>query len=226
MSGTSIDRLIFVAVVVVTVALVVDTSLIRIYSFSSNNPSLTNARIAIFVIIAIVGAVGQYLVLTFIKKRSIEIRRKGQLRLNIIHRIVAITQYLLLTILAAIILEMIMTPVYSTLMITIDVGISYVLAIAILVLLARRFFSWFKSNSNSVVLMYGLAASVLSCNAALTFAFFGNIMQSAVPYVGSYVGGSVSPFIPPGSLSDMLNYPYIISSVLSFMLSWVATILL
>jgi hypothetical protein len=32
-------------------------------------------------------------------------------------------------------------------------------------------------------------------------------MQSAVPCVGSYVGGSVSPFIPPGSLSDMLNYP-------------------
>jgi hypothetical protein len=226
LSGIRNDSLIFVVVAVIIAALVVDTSFIRIYSFSSNNPSLYNVRIAVFTVIAIVGTLGQYLVLEFIRKKSNEIRRKGQLHLNITHRIVTLTQYLFVVILAAIILEMVITSVYSTLMIIIAVGISYVLAIAILGFLSQRFFSWFRSNRNSVVLLYGLTSSILAVNAGITFAFVGSIMLSSVPYIGSYIGASISPFIAPGSLSDILNYPYVISSVISFISGWVATILL
>jgi hypothetical protein len=45
-----------------------------------------------------------------------------------------------------------------------------------------------------------------------------------VPYVQSYIGASITPFIAPGSLADILDYPYIITTVLSFMISWAATI--
>ena len=65
---------------------------------------------------------------------------------------------------------------------------------------------------------------MLAINAAFTLAFVGVIMINSQPYVLYYVGASQTPFIAPGSLVDLLNYPYIISTVLSFMISWIATI--
>jgi hypothetical protein len=220
------NKLIFLVVAVLVAALVLDTSLIRIYSFSSNRQSLSDIRIGLFLAIAIAYVAGQYLLLEFVKKKTREIRTKEQLHLKIIHRIVTIVQYILTALIVLIISEMILTSAYSILLVTVVVGISYTLAIAMLGLLAQRFFSWFKSNRNSVVLLYGLSGAMLAINAAFTFAFVGVILINSVPYVQSYVGASQTPFIAPGSLTDILNYPYIVSTVLSFMISWVATVMI
>lgn len=160
------------------------------------------------------------------KKKSREIRTKKQLHLKIIHRIVTIVQYVLTALLVVIISEMISTSTYSILIVAVIIGISYTLAMAMLGLLAQRFFSWFKSNRNLVVLLYGLSGAMLAINAAFTFTFVEAILINAVPYVHSYVGASQTPFIAPGSLADILNYPYILTTVLSFMITWVATVMI
>jgi uncharacterized membrane protein len=220
------NKLIFLMVAVLVVALVLDTSLVRIYSYSSNSQSLSDIRIGLFLAIAIAYVTGQYLLLEFVKKKSKEIRTKKQLHLKIIHRIVTIVQYVLTALLVVIISEMILTSSYSTLLLAVVVGISYIIAIAMLGLLAQRFFSWFKSNRNLVVLLYGLSGALLAINAAFTIAFIEVILINTVPYVQSYVGASVTPFIAPGSLADLLNFPYTLTTVLSFMISWVATIMI
>src|SRR2546428_11635092 len=195
------NKLIFLVVAVLVGALLLDTSLIRIYSVSSNSQSLTDIRIGLFLAIAIAYVAGQYLLLEFVKKKTREIRTKEQLHLKIIHRIVTIVQYVLTGLIVFIISEMIVTSAYSILLLTLVVGISYTLAIAMLGLLAQRFFSWFKSNRNSVVLLYGLSGAMLAINAAFTFAFVGVILINSVPYIQSYVGASQTPFIAPGSLT-------------------------
>lgn len=220
------NKLIFLVVAVLIVAMVLDTSLIRIYSYSSNSPSLSSIRIALFLAIVIACVTAQYLLLEFVKKKSREIRNKEQLHLKITHQIVTIVQYVLTALLAVIVSEMILTSIYSILLVQVIIGISYSLAIAMLGLLAQRFFSWFKSNRNVVVLLYGLSGVMLAINGTFTFAFVQVILINTVPYVQSYVGASVTPFIAPGSLADMLNYPYILTTVLSFMISWVATIVI
>ena len=199
------NKLIFIMVAVLVVAMVLDTSLVRIYSISSNIQTLSNIRIGLFLAIAIAYVTGQYLLLEFVKKKSREIRTKKQLHLKIIHRTVTIVQYLLTALLVVIISEMILTSSYSTLLLAIIVGISYILAIAMLGLLAQRFFSWFKSNRNLVVLLYGLSGAMLAINATFTIAFVEVILIDTVPYVQSYVGASVTLFIAPGSLADLLN---------------------
>ena len=220
------NKLIFLMVAVLVSALVLDTSLVRIYSYSSNSQYLSNIRIGLFLAIAIAYVAGQYLLLEFVKKKSMEIRTKEQLHLKIIHKVLTIVQYVLTALIVLIISEMIVTSAYSILLVTAVVGISYTLAIAMLGLLSQRFFSWFKSNRNSVVLLYGLSGVMLAINAAFTFAFVGVILINTIPYIQSYVGASQTPFIALGSLVDILNYPYIISTVLSFMISWVATIMI
>jgi hypothetical protein len=226
LSGARNRRLTFLVIAVVVATLLIDTSLVRIYQYSSNNQSLSNVRIVIFTIMVIVYVVTQYLILELVKKGSQEIRSKEQLHIKLIHKIVTIVQYILTAVLVLIILEMIVTSVYSTLLVGVVIGISYTLSIAMLGLLARRFFSWFKPNRNLVVLLYGLSGAMLAINAAFTFAFIGVILLDSIPYIQSYVGAALSPFIAPGSIADTLNYPYIVTTVLSFMISWVATIVI
>jgi hypothetical protein len=138
-----------------------------------------------------------------------------------------VTQYTLTAVIIFFILEMIMTSSYSLPVLTAAIGISYTLAMVILGILAQRFFSWFRSNRNLVVGFYGLSSAMLSINAAFTFAFVAIIflfLQRA--YVYPYLGAPVSPFITSSALVETLNYAYATSSVLSFMLTWVSTILI
>jgi DNA-binding protein Fis len=226
LSETRISKPIFIVFIVLVAALVLDTSFIRIYSYSSNNQLLSNSRFGLFLVIFIVYAIGQVLLLEFVKRKSREIRNKQQLHLKMIHRIVTIAQYILTALLVVAILEMILTSEFSTLLVALIVGISYTLAIILLGLLAQRFFSWFRANRNSVVLLYGLSSAMLAINAIFTLIFVGSILLNSEPYVQSYSGASLSPFISPGSLADILNLPYIVSTIMSFTVCWIATIMI
>ena len=157
LSEARTNKLILLVVAVLVVAFVLDTSLIRIYSYSTNSQSLSNIRIGLFLVIVIAYITGQYLLLELVKKKSTEIRTKEQLHLKIIHRIVTIVQYVLTAIMVLIISEMIVTSAYSIFLVTVVVGISYTLAISMLGLLSQRFFSWFKTSKNSIVLLYGFS---------------------------------------------------------------------
>ena len=201
LSETRINKLIFLIVVVLVALLVLDTSLVRIYSYASNNQSLSNTRIGLFLAILIAYVIGQYLLLEFVKRKSREIRTKQQLHIKMIHRIVTIAQYVLTALLVVISSEMIVTSTYSILLVAVVIGISYTLAMVMLGLLAQRFFSWFKSNRNLVVLLYGLSAAMLAINAAFTFSFVEVILMDTMPYVQSYVG----------SFANSLYCPWLVS---------------
>jgi len=204
--------------------MVLDTFLIRIYSFSSNDQSLSNVRVVIFTALAIVCTSAQFLILEYAKRQSVEIRRKRQLHLRLIHRIITFAQYTLTLVIALIILDMTITSSYSIGLEAFVVGITYGLGLTVLGLLSQRFFSWFKSNRNIIVILYGLSSSFLSINAALTLGFVLSIFLNSHAQVRSYIGGSLSPFIVPGSVADILNVPYIISTILSYSICWTATI--
>ena len=88
LSETRINKLIFLIVVVLVVFVTPDTSLVRIYSYASNNQSFSNTRIGLFLMILMAYVIGQYLLLEFVKRKSREIRTKHQLRIKMIHRIV------------------------------------------------------------------------------------------------------------------------------------------
>ena len=92
--------------------------------------------------------------------------------------------------------------------------------------LAHRFFSWFKSNRNYVVLSYGFASAMFMTNALVALFFvdvtlYNNIPQQVVAHLSENI-----PFLPPGSIEAILNSAYDILSILSFMMMWVATSLL
>jgi hypothetical protein len=220
------NKIFFIVFAVVIAALITDTSFLRIYSISSSNQLFSNSTLTIFLVIGAVYAAGQFVILAFVKNNSNEIRTKRKVRLNTIHKIVTIVQSVSTVVFVSLIFEMILMSQYNTSILAVITSISYTLAIIMMGLLAQWFFSWYKSNRNSVVLFYGLASVVLAVNAAFTVALVDVILSDSPAYIYQNTSAGQSPFIVPGSVADMLNYPFVISSILSFTFWWVGTILL
>jgi hypothetical protein len=117
---------------------------------------------------------------------------------------------------------MIIISAYNTVIAVATVMISYTISIIMTALLTFRFYQWFKSSRNIVILAYGIAAATLSINAAFTLVYVSNGLLCMSPVVLPHIGHftSFSPY------SIMLNSGYVITTIISFMVTWFATILL
>jgi hypothetical protein len=122
-----------------------------------------------------------------------------------------------------VIFQIVITSGYSTVLLTIATWISYTVAIVMTGVLAKKFFSWFKSDRNSTVLLYGLSSVMLAINAAFIVIFVTFVLRNVPEYVRPHIGVG-SPFFSLGPATDFLNYGYVVSSIISFMLWWIATV--
>ena len=215
------DKIILAVIIVMIAAIFVDTSLIRI-SELIRSPSTSVWKIIAFIIIGIACAIGQFLVLGFARRKSEQIRRTRTLYLNYIDKIVTVLQYFLTAIFGLILLQIFTTSYYDTLILTLAIAISYSLSITLMGLLAQHFFSWFRSNRNHVVLLYGLSSAMIACNLVSTLLLLGTLAPSMPTQVGEQIAG-IARFIVTGSITNIFNSLYILSSIISFVLLWTAT---
>src|SRR5829696_6953347 len=131
------SRSVFIIISFIIIALIIDTSIIKISGFTTDRTS-PSLNITIFTVMVVVYAVGQYLILGFVKSKINEIISNKQLHLNVIHKVVSITQYAVIVILVSIILQMIITSGYNIFLLNAVLWINYILSIMILGLLAQR----------------------------------------------------------------------------------------
>jgi len=222
-ASTYNNKIIFFLVCSLIVALIVDTSIIKIYYFSFNQ-SPTDWRTILFIVISSVYLFGLYMMSEFVKKRSEEIRKRQMLRVNPLHKMVIISQCLLSAIIIFVIFQIIIMQYYNVILLTASVWISYINAIIIMGVLAQHFFSWFKSNRNSVVFLYGLSSAILAVNAAFIVSFVTVILRNAPDHVLAHIAVGFPFFALGPSIGFVLSYGYVISSIVSFMLWWIATV--
>jgi hypothetical protein len=218
---------IFLIIIFIIIALIVDTSIISIAT-SAGGLRSSVSDIALFIFMVLVFAVGQYVVLAFVKREYKDKERKiGGLKdhgLDWIDKTVTITQYALIAILVFTILQMLFMSSYHILVLNATIFISYGLSFILLALLAKRFFSWFKLNHNLVVLAYALAITMISINAAITIIYTNTQLnesqhQDYIRPLRSLTGSFTNVDVIYGSA-------YVLTSVLSFILTWIATVLL
>jgi hypothetical protein len=216
---------IFIIIIFIIIAIIVDTSIVSIAT-SAGGLRSSVSDIALFIFMVLVFAVGQYVTLAFVKREYKDKEGKiGGLKhhdLDWINKAVAITQYALIAILVFTILQMLFMSSYHILILKATIFISYGLSFILLALLAKRFFSWFKLNHNLVVLAYALAITMISINAIITIIYINNEFindPAIIRPIRSLTGALSSPDITLSSL-------YVITSVLSFILIWIATVLL
>ena len=181
--------------------------------------------VALFIICGITAIVGQFYIIQYVRQKSSQIRKKV-VYLGISYKIVSFVQYLVIAIFVFVLVEITIFGQYLTTSLTIITIVTYGLNIGLMIVFTEIFFSWYKSNRNSiVVLLYGLsfAAVVIASVIFLTGSFYRFIEKPL------YISADTQPPLmksEPGSLLYQLATMYHYSNIVSFLLKWIATVLL
>ncbi len=224
MRGLLGSKGIFILVSFIIVLSIIDTSIVKISAFSGGLGS-PSSSITIFIAMVLIFSVGQHFILSFVRTRYHEVGAQYNGRsLSGLYTLVAIVQYVLIVILGALILQMMFTSSYNTLLLEVIIWINYVLAVGLLGYLSQRFLTWFKSNRNAVVLAYSLAMMMICISALFALVYVTN--QFTYSFSGPLVRPALTPVANYHSAYDLFNGGYVLTSVMAFILTWIATVLL
>lgn len=214
---------IYIIVYAVLALIVIDTILNQNSEMRSHLETL-GFSVPLFVCMGIVVIGGQIYILQFVRQKSSEIRKKAAY-LRISYNIVFLIQMLVVSIFVFVLIQLITTQQYSTISLTIVTTVTYGLTIGLMGIFAIIFFSWYKSNRNSIViLIYGLSfAAVVIASAIFLTGSLYRLMEKPTYISSEDVAPAKSK---PGSLLYYLAKMYHYADIVSFLLKWVATALL
>jgi len=221
-SGLSVStfdgKKLLVVMTVLAVVLTVESSIGYIADFIPEQLAST-AGIATFIGIFAVFVVTQYYILAFVNfnNKSHNIRARF---LHTTHKIVTVIQYTLTGIILLVILQILTDQQYNTILLHFAITISYVMWIVMLSLLAKAFFSWYRSKKNLMILIFALSMIAYVINGALGLTYHIDELakRSLVIKLGDIAVFSESP-----SSTDTV---YQISAIVSYVLTWIATVML
>ena len=223
------SKLVFGLMFTIILLLALDTSIARLYAliygtiFVGNNVGIpTEWNTFGFTLITAFCLVGQFIILKAVTERTKEMRTKGSLHLAIVQKLVYVVVSGLIAIFIFMVLQMEFTSSFNLSLLATFVGLSYTLGAIMMGYLASRFFLWFKVNKNSVVLAYTLASLMLFINITFTLVYVLYLLTDQ-PEIMRPHSGHISAAIFEDSI---LYQGYVISSILSFVMTWIATQLL
>jgi hypothetical protein len=202
---------------------ITDISLNKINLFNNTEFPFEWDMVA-FVSAAIVYIIGQHVLLKFVRKGISDIPSNERSHFSIIRKITRVIQYALIAILILVILQISITSYYSIRLLITSIWISYALAIFMLGFLTRQFFYWFKSNRNIVVLFYGLSTGFIGIDAAISLVLSTSLLIGQPLDVYPTLGASEGA-LPPANLMPLEN-AFVVASIISFTLTWIATALM
>jgi MFS family permease len=214
----------FLIFLIVFVALFIDLSLSNISDIIADD--LTSPwGVSLFAVISLVYAVGQYFILELVKIR-IKQHNNISTEASILHKSVTYVQYVLTGLIIFALLQIFVTSSYLTVLLIIATAISYGLAAVLTTLLAKRLFSWFRINRSLVVVLYGIAAALISINAVDSIIFFDGVLVTKPPEVTPESEVIFEVGFDPASPMSIVATVQLISVIGYFVVTWVATSIL
>jgi hypothetical protein len=217
------DRKIFLIIYSLVVILVIDISVTKISAFVGGFNVFQNYYTILFgCIIASFGII-QFIILESVKQRYVTEVAQKKLRLDKLSRLVRYANYGLLAALLSILIQILLASTYSIIFLLIGVWLSYGVSSIMLGFLCILFFRWMKFSRSPVIVIYAIAISMVTINSIVTISF----LSTEVSPVDDSVKPSSAPVgalrMSSGSLNNIL---YTVTSILSFILTWIATVML
>lgn len=218
------NKSIFITVFVIIVAVIIDNSIVGIAA-SAGGMRSSLSDIAFFTVMVLVFAVGQYVILRFVKSKYLaraDVTAITRTYVHWVHRITTYVQYALVVVLGSVVFQITFISSYHIYSLIISIIFSYGLSILLLSLLAKHFFSWYRFNRSLIVLFYGLAVLIISINAVITIIYLYIGYTNNPPLIES-VRSLLGQYTNP---NQAFNLVFTLTAILSFVLTWIATVLL
>lgn len=217
-----------ILIAVIIVALSIDMA-VSTFSDILKQELISTLGLASFVsIIVTIYGVGQYLLLGFLKHLSRGVRSKASY-FDVLYKTLTIAQYLIAGILFVVIIQIVLSSHYYIISTIAATTISYGMACIVMSLVSSRFFSWYKSNKDYTVLLYGLAAVLTAVSTGSHILTHNIILLEKKPAeINANLKGNF-PDISRGSvgiIASVFLYVNVLPLVLSFIFMYAGTTLL
>ena len=229
-ASTLDNRRLLILFVVVTAVILIDYEFGLIADFIPEIVSSNNG-ILLFVSTAVIFAITSLIILAYVRKIGEKSGAKV-LHLARTHKMVTIAQYTLIVIVAITVLQVLATMQYTIFGIALSLTISYGLWIVTMILLARAFFTWYKSiashnesQSKILVLILGLSMIAYVINGASGLAYSLIWLQEQNPVITSS-DVAFYPDFEPESLTSQVGAVSQLSSTIAYILTWISTVIL
>jgi hypothetical protein len=214
-----------VIMLILIIALIIDTTLSNLSDIIARHVA-SAWGIALFVtIVAAAFAAGQYFLSGYVKRVSAEFRSK-KTDLSVMYWIVTITQFVLMAVLFAIILQLIFDSQYYTILLVAATMIGYLLGGVIMGLLSYRLFSWYKENKKALQILLFALGSAMTSGALVAGILSQNMMllDAHVQVIGpqSIVAfPTINPEVA-GIMGEVLSMSYLFA-IIAYLLIWSAS---
>src|SRR5918996_5604284 len=214
------NTLVLAVLTTVALALAFDTYFAKQFLFSQTFASET---LYAFTIISVICIVGQYLILAFVRYKSHDLLHRVR-RLRLTYFSVIVVQNIVIALFVILLLQVHLTSSYNSSIAISASLIAYTLALAVILYLAQLFFSWYRINRHRAILLYGLASASICVNLAIAL-ILTSILLPVLPTEIYPTAAWFRPTLVPGSIamSIFLNTAYIVSTIVSFIITWTAT---
>jgi hypothetical protein len=214
------NSIVYISLIIIA-TLFVDLLFTRVpfYGYKTQTSPYT---ILFFIGEVLIFAIFQYLYLNLVRDMVRGKQKQGSPRSSFkyIDKGIAVAQILLIIILVYIIGEILMTNAYHTILISMVVWISCTSAVLILGTLIFKFIQWFKISHDRLILSYAFAIGLIILNCGVILAYINSSLESrpnTIPSTRPAINNAHALQIP-------LNNAYTVTSFLSFIGLWAATI--
>jgi len=212
------SHILLVTFIVINILLIIDTSIVRISTFTAGIYPLENYMI-LFSLIYAAYTIGNIIIIRLVKNQLDSISSKKSLLFKSFFVGITATQYVVLVMILILISQILFNLYYSVWILKAISYNSYLMGGIILSLLSYKLFSWNKRNRSVVLVLFFFAISLICVNSTLMICSL-QIQLTSKPENIIYTR-SISGGFSPGSGVFKLVQEYI--SVISFSLMWLAT---
>jgi hypothetical protein len=205
--------------------MIVDSTIVKYIAFS-NKEFPTPVYVSIFVTLAVMFIGTVIVLLGFVKSKNSESGLRRGLSVKTTYLIIAVTQFLLISIMVIIIQPTIGLKNYNTLSLLAVVFISHITGLFFLIILVLTLVDWIMTKRDKILLLYTISFS-LTAIAIMTSLIYAT-------YVLSHQASNTRPTsihlslidFPRGELTTYFGPALDITSILSFVSVWIASAVL
>ena len=192
--------------------------------FPVNNSYLNSLIwIRIFIFLAALIVLSQYIILFFVKSKNLGIgKMSSTMHLSLLNWVIGLIQGILYTIVGFCIFQMFYGEEYYTNILSIIATISFSVEIFVLGILTLKLVNWCKLNKSKILWMFILSSSSLAITGILMNFQINILFENSLSRVSDDIPG-ISPALAGNSLIEFLQGSYFIFALVSFTLMWITT---
>ena len=216
------EKKLFMFMLVVIVVITVDSQIGVVADFIPEQIS-SRSGVSIFIVIAVIFAVTQYLILNYVKQLNKETKDRMS-HFQLLQTGASVGQYILVAVIALVILQIVFIHEYSIITLYLTYAISYGHWIVILALLANAFFSWYRfSNKDVMVLILALSMIAYVINGIAGLAEYSDMLGQQKKIITSD-DVAYFPEFSIESVGSQIGIANNIASTVAYILTWIGTV--